>query len=76
LFSDRRFSSRQVSLKQLRKAQRCLGQLNDDANRRSMANALQRDGNEAHLRFLSAKREKQLLRTAAMAYRKLAAPSK
>ena len=76
LFSDRRFSGLQVSLKQLRKAQRCLGQLNDDANRRSMATALQRDGSEAHLRFLSPKREKQLLRTAATAYRKLAAATK
>lgn len=73
LFSDKRFSGQRDSLKHLRKAQRCLGQLNDDARGHSLAAALQRDGADAHLQFLSPKREKRLLQTAATAYRKLAA---
>ena len=73
LFPDKKFSKQQVSLKYLRKAQKSLGQLNDDANGHSLAAALQRDGVHAPLQFLSAKREKRLIRTAAGAYRKLAA---
>jgi CHAD domain-containing protein len=73
LFPDKKFSKQQVSLKYLRKAQKSLGQLNDDANGHSLAAALQRDGVHAPLQFLSAKREKRLIRTAAAAYRKLAA---
>jgi CHAD domain-containing protein len=72
LFSDKRFSRQQAALKYLRKAQKSLGQLNDDANSRSLAAALQREGVEAPLRFLGPKREKRLLRNAAAAYRKLA----
>jgi CHAD domain-containing protein len=73
LFADRRFSEHQAALKYLRKAQRSLGQLNDYENGRTLAAALQRDGNHAPEQFLSPKREKRLLRTAAAAYRKLAA---
>ena len=73
LFADKRFSKQPAGLKHLRKAQRSLGQLNDDANGRSLAAALQRDGVQAPLQFLGPKREKRLLRTAAAAYRKLAA---
>jgi CHAD domain-containing protein len=73
LFPDKKFSKQQISLKYLRKAQKSLGQLNDDANGHSLAAALQRDGVHAPLRFLSAKREKRLIRIAAAAYRKLAA---
>ncbi len=73
LFSDNRFSRHQTALKHLRKAQRSLGQLNDDAKGHSLATALQRDGVHAPLQFLSPKREKRLVRTAATAYRKLAA---
>jgi CHAD domain-containing protein len=73
LFSDKRFSGQRTGLKHLRKAQRALGQLNDDANSHALAAALQRDGMSAPLQFLSPKREKRLLRTAATAYRKLAA---
>jgi CHAD domain-containing protein len=73
LFSDKRFSRHQTALKHLRKAQRSLGQLNDDAKGHSLATALQRDGVHAPLQFLSPKREKRLVRTAATAYRKLAA---
>ena len=60
-------------MKHLRKAQRSLGQLNDDEKGRALAAALQRDGAHAPLHFLGPKREKRLLRTAAAAYRKLAA---
>jgi CHAD domain-containing protein len=73
LFPDKNFSKQQASLKYLRKAQKSLGQLNDDANGHSMATALQGNGVHAPLEFLSAKREKRLIRTAATAYRKLAA---
>ena len=76
LFSDESFSGQQAALKQLRKAQRSLGQLNDDARGHALAATLQRDGADAHFQFLSSKREKRLLRTAATAYRKLAALKK
>jgi CHAD domain-containing protein len=73
LSSDKRISRQRAALKYLRKAQKSLGQLNDDANSRSLAAALQREGVQAPLQFLGPKREKQLIRTAATAYRKLAA---
>ena len=73
LFPDKKLSRQHTALKHLRKAQRSLGQLNDDANGHALATALQRDGVHAPLQFLSAKREKRLIRTAAKAYRKLAA---
>jgi CHAD domain-containing protein len=73
LFSDEGFSSQKAALKQLRKAQRSLGQLNDDARGHALAAALQRDGAGARFQFLSPKRERRLLRAAATAYRKLAA---
>jgi CHAD domain-containing protein len=73
LLPDKKFSKQQASLKYLRKAQKSLGQLNDDANGHSLATALQENGVQAHLEFLSAKREKRLIRSAAAAYRKLAA---
>jgi len=73
LFPDKRFSRQQAALKHLRKAQKSLGQLNDDAKGHLLAVALQREGVHAPLQFLSPKREKGLIRTAAAAYRKLAA---
>jgi CHAD domain-containing protein len=73
LFPDKKLSRQQTALKHLRKAQRSLGQLNDDANGHALATALQQNGVRAPLQFLSAKREKHLIRTAAKAYRKLAA---
>ena len=72
LFSDKRFAGHRASLKYLRKAQRALGQLNDDARGHSLAIALHRDGADARSQFISPKREKRLLRNAATAYRKLA----
>jgi CHAD domain-containing protein len=71
LFPDQRASRQQTALKYLRKAQKSLGQLNDDANSRSLAATLQRDG-KVHLQFLGPKREEALVKTAATAYRKLA----
>ncbi|QOZ13126.1 CHAD domain-containing protein [Bradyrhizobium sp. CCBAU 51765] len=58
-------------LKQLRKAQRALGQLNDDARGQALAASLNGAGLGATDRFLNRKREKKLLRTASVAYRKL-----
>jgi CHAD domain-containing protein len=72
LFPDKQFSRQQAALKYLRKAHKSLGQLNDDANSQSLAAALQRDGVEVSLQFLTRKREKRLMRTAATAYQKLA----
>ena len=72
LFPDKRFSRQRAALKYLRKAQKSLGQLNDDANSQSLATALQYEGVEAPLQFLGPKREKRRIRTAAAAYRKLA----
>jgi CHAD domain-containing protein len=76
LFSDKKFSGLQAGLKYLRKAQRSLGQLNDDANARSVAAELKAGGAHAPLHFLKPKRKKRLLRKAAAAYRKLAKVSK
>jgi len=73
LSSDDRFLRLQASLKYLRKAQRILGQLNDDARGHALAAAMQQDGIHAPFHFLSPKRQKHLLRDAAEAYRKLAA---
>jgi len=47
--------------------------LNDDARGHALASALEPEGVEATVQFLSDKREKRLIRTAADAYRKLAA---
>ena len=71
LFSDKRFSKLQAGLKHLRKAQRSLGQLNDDERGRALAATLQSDDAHAPWHFLGPKREKRLLQTAADAYRKL-----
>ena len=71
LFADKRFSGQQAALKYLRRAQRSLGQLNDDANGQALAAALQGD-QVAPMPFTSPKREKRLIRATAAAYRKLA----
>jgi CHAD domain-containing protein len=73
LFPDKTFSRQQTALKYLRKAQKSLGQLNDDARGHSLAAALEREGMEVPSQFLSNKRERRLIREAATAYRKLAA---
>jgi CHAD domain-containing protein len=73
LFPDKRFSRQRIALKYLRKAQKSLGQLNDDVRGHALAVELEREGVPAPIQFLSEKREKRLIRTAAAAYRKLAA---
>lgn len=72
LLDDRKFAVERAALKHLRKAQRCLGRLNDDVNGHALATAMQRDGVAAHPQFLSPKRERRLTRDALAAYRKLA----
>ncbi len=73
LFRDRQFSRQRTALKYLRKAQKSLGQLNDDARGHSLAAALEREGVRVPLQFLSRKREKRLIRETTAAYGKLAA---
>ncbi|MBR0964740.1 CHAD domain-containing protein [Bradyrhizobium diazoefficiens] len=58
-------------LKQLRKAQKSLGQLNDDARGQVLAASLNKTAPEAGIRFIDRTRQKKLLRTASEAYRKL-----
>ena len=76
LCSDERLSRLQAGLKYLRKVQKSLGQLNDDANAHSLAAELHGEGARPDLYFLSPKREKRLLRTATTAYRRLDALNK
>lgn len=71
LFAAKSLTKQKSILKQLRKAQRSLGQLNDDARGRALAASLNGAGPEAGLRFLNRKREKKLLQVASTAYRKL-----
>ncbi|WP_027551002.1 CHAD domain-containing protein [Bradyrhizobium sp. Cp5.3] len=71
LFSDDSLTKQKSVLKQLRKAQRSLGQLNDDARGQTLADSLGGAGSDAGVRFLDRKREMRLLRTAKAAYRKL-----
>jgi CHAD domain-containing protein len=73
LFSDKRFSGQQAGLKRLRKAQRSLGHLNDDARGHSLSIRLQGKTVPAPLQFLSRKSKKHLLRNTTAAYGKLAA---
>ncbi|KYG98481.1 CHAD domain-containing protein [Bradyrhizobium sp. DOA1] len=71
LFADGAAAKQKSILKQLRKAQKSLGQLNDDARGQALAASLSGAGPEAGIRFLDHKREKKLLRKASAAYRKL-----
>ena len=71
LFADESLTKQKSILKRLRKAQRSLGQLNDDARGQALAASLNGAGHEAGKRFLNRKREKKLLRKASAAYRKL-----
>ena len=72
LFADESLTKQKSILKQLRKAQKSLGQLNDDARGQTLAASLNEAVPGAGIRFLNRKREKKLLRTASEAYRKLA----
>ena len=71
LFADESLTKQKSILKQLRKAQKSLGQLNDDARGQALAASLNDAAPEAGIRFLDRKREKKLLRAASKAYRKL-----
>ncbi|MBB4258698.1 MULTISPECIES: CHAD domain-containing protein [unclassified Bradyrhizobium] len=71
LFADESLTKQKSILKKLRKAQRSLGRLNDDARGQALAASLNGAGVEAGNRFRNRKREKKLLRTASTAYRKL-----
>lgn len=71
LFADKSLTKQKSILKQLRKAQRSLGQLNDDARGQTLAASLNGTGPEAGIRFLNRKREKRLLQAAMSAYQKL-----
>ncbi|QQO36518.1 CHAD domain-containing protein [Bradyrhizobium diazoefficiens] len=71
LFADKSLTKQKSILKQLRRAQKSLGQLNDDARGQTLAASLNEAVPEAGIRFLDRKREKRLLRTASTAYRKL-----
>jgi CHAD domain-containing protein len=71
LFEDKKFFKQKLALKQLRKAQRSLGQLNDGARGEALAEELKRGGVTTEVRFLRKKREKRLLKKATKAYRKL-----
>jgi len=73
LLDDEALSQQKAALKPLRKAQRCLGQLNDNVNGRRLARSLRKAGMAVPLQLLDAKRKKQLLQKAETAYRKLAA---
>ena len=73
LFPDKDLLWQQAARKYLRRTQKSLGQLNDDARGHALASALESEGVEATLQFLSDKREKRLIRATAAAYRKLAA---
>jgi CHAD domain-containing protein len=71
LFEDKKFAKQKAALKQLRKAQRSLGQLNDGARGEVLAEELKRGGVQTEVRFLKKNREKRLLKKASKAYRKL-----
>jgi len=71
LFEDRKFAKHKAALKQLRKAQRSLGQLNDGARGEALAEELKRGGVQTDVRFLKKEQEKRLLKKATKAYRKL-----
>ncbi|WGR73715.1 MULTISPECIES: CHAD domain-containing protein [unclassified Bradyrhizobium] len=71
LFTESSLARQKSTVKQLRKAQRSLGQLNDDARGQALADSLNGAGSDGGVRFLDRKRHKRLLRTAKAAYRKL-----
>jgi CHAD domain-containing protein len=71
LFEDKKFAKQKAALKQLRKAQRSLGQLNDGARGEALAEELKRGGVTTEVRFLKKKQEKRLMKKATKAYRKL-----
>jgi CHAD domain-containing protein len=73
LLLDKKFSAQKAALKHLRKAQKSLGQLNDDAQGHALAANLKLHAGSPPIQLIDRKREKRLVRAAAAAYRKLAA---
>jgi CHAD domain-containing protein len=73
LFGDKRLSQQKMAMKHLRKAQKSLGQLNDDVRAQELALELRREGIKPAFHSFGIKRKKRLLRTTEAAYRKLAA---
>jgi CHAD domain-containing protein len=71
LFENKEFSKQKLALKHLRRAQRSLGQLNDDARGHEIAEELQRGGVQTRPRFLRRGKKKRLLKKASRAYRRL-----
>jgi len=71
LFEEKKLAKQKAALKQLRKAQRSLGQLNDGARGEALAEELKLGGLETGVRFLKKEQEKRLLKKATKAYRKL-----
>jgi CHAD domain-containing protein len=72
LVPDSETQARQATLKLLRKAQRSLGQLNDDARCRSLIAALGEDKTGVNDLLLKPKQKKRLLSKATSAYEELA----
>ena len=72
LFADKRFAKQETALKHLRRAQRYLGQLNDDAREQALALDLRQDGATTPLPSPNPERESLLLEKTAKAYAKLA----
>ncbi len=72
LVSGSEISRLQATLKLLRKAQKSLGQLNDDARFQSLASTQGRGGVGLSRTFLGPKHRKRLIRTAAATYQELA----
>jgi CHAD domain-containing protein len=71
LFADKKFAKHKDALKQLIKAQRSLGQLNDGAKGHDLAAELEKNGVRTPLKFLKPKQRKKLLKRASKAFRKL-----
>jgi CHAD domain-containing protein len=72
LNSGKRSSTPYAALRYLRRAQKSLGQLNDDARGQALAVALERDGVRSAMPRLGRGRERLLMQDASKAYRKLA----
>lgn len=71
LFSEKSLAKQKSVVEQLRRAQRSLGQLNDDARGHVLAKSLNGAAGKLDFHFLGRKREKRLLHAAATAYKKL-----
>lgn len=72
LLRDKRLSKQRRAIKHLRKAQKSLGQLNDDVRARALLRELRQEGFKTPMQLLGPKGERRLLRATTEAYRKLA----